>query len=146
MSPTRQPWQPMHHSILMADFEHVCFSILLLLNSRSVWAEGWTPDQVCRWLLTRALSPSVTGCWPVAHTSGRVQHDTRPRNGNHYADLVGLSQTLHRWAQSCKLTWLPPPFALFNLYQSVVLICGLQAHLGHMRETCVLPDGLRLWQ
>lgn len=54
---------------------HECVfeSILLLLSSRSVWVEGWTQDGVCRWLLTQAPSPIVTGWWPVAQTSGRVQ-------------------------------------------------------------------------
>lgn len=51
-----------------------------------VWVDGWKPDKVCRWLLTAAPSPIMTGWWPVAQTRGECnsgERDTRPGDGNH---------------------------------------------------------------
>lgn len=63
----------------------VCLSILLLLSCRSVWVRGWIPDELCRRLLTQAVTPSVTGWWPVAQTSSGTWHEAQPPKCVHWS-------------------------------------------------------------
>lgn len=86
----------------------VCEGMLLLLSSRSVWVEGWTPGEMCRWLLTQAPSPTMTGWWPVAQTSGRVQQRGTWHTGPGIV-WIGEHYAINKWGL--------PPFHPFNLWR-----------------------------